>query len=70
MDRMEVRRRNLIRKEEFPYLIPSGSTYDTGDYDAVIDKVLAQVDYAALLHRARSAARRGQARGHRHRGVP
>ena len=42
LDRLEVRRRNLIRHEEFPYLIPSGSTYDCGDYHAVIDKVLAQ----------------------------
>jgi 3-oxo-Delta1-steroid hydratase/dehydrogenase large subunit len=49
LDRLEVRRRNLIRKEEFPYLIPSGSTYDSGDYHTVIDKVLARADYAALI---------------------
>jgi CO/xanthine dehydrogenase Mo-binding subunit len=49
LDRLEVRRRNLIRHEEFPYLIPSGSTYDSGDYHAVIDKVLAQADYQSLL---------------------
>jgi 2-furoyl-CoA dehydrogenase large subunit len=49
LDRLEVRRRNLIRAEEFPYLIPSGTTYDSGDYHAVIDKVLARADYAALL---------------------
>jgi len=49
LDRLEVRRRNLIRKEEFPYLIPSGSTYDSGDYHVVIDKVLGQADYPALL---------------------
>jgi 2-furoyl-CoA dehydrogenase large subunit len=49
LDRIEVRRRNLIRKDEFPYLIPSGSTYDSGDYHAVIDKVLARADYAALV---------------------
>jgi CO/xanthine dehydrogenase Mo-binding subunit len=48
LDRLEARRRNLIRKEEFPYLIPSGSTYDSGDYHTVIDKVLARADYAAL----------------------
>ena len=29
LDRLEVRRRNMIRHEEFPYLIPSGSTYDS-----------------------------------------
>jgi CO/xanthine dehydrogenase Mo-binding subunit len=49
LDRLEVRRRNLIRHEEFPYLIPSGSTYDSGDYHGVIDKVLARADYPALV---------------------
>ena len=49
LDRLEVRRRNLIRKEQFPYLIPSGTTYDSGDYHTVIDKVLARADYAALI---------------------
>jgi 2-furoyl-CoA dehydrogenase large subunit len=44
-----VRRRNLIRPEDFPYLIPSGSTYDSGNYQAVIEKVLAQADYDALI---------------------
>jgi 3-oxo-Delta1-steroid hydratase/dehydrogenase large subunit len=48
LDRLEVRRRNLIRAEQFPYLIPSGTSYDSGDYHAVIDKVLAQADYGAL----------------------
>ena len=49
LDRIEVRRRNFIRKEQFPYLIPSGTTYDSGDYHTVVDKVLAQADYAALV---------------------
>jgi 2-furoyl-CoA dehydrogenase large subunit len=49
LDRLEVRRRNLIRANEFPYLIPSGTSYDSGDYHAVIDKVLAQADYPALV---------------------
>src|SRR6266540_1086057 len=48
-DRLEVRRRNLIRADEFPYLIPSGTTYDSGDYHAVVDKVVARADYAALV---------------------
>jgi 3-oxo-Delta1-steroid hydratase/dehydrogenase large subunit len=49
LDRLEVRRRNLIRHEEFPYQIPSGSTYDSGDYHAVIDKVLARAGYDKLV---------------------
>ncbi|MGE0035013.1 MAG: xanthine dehydrogenase family protein molybdopterin-binding subunit [Xanthobacteraceae bacterium] len=49
LDRIEVRRRNFIGKDQFPYLIPSGTTYDSGDYHTVVDKVLAQADYAALM---------------------
>jgi 2-furoyl-CoA dehydrogenase large subunit len=57
LDRLEVRRRNLIKHEEFPYLIPSGSTYDSGDYHTVIDKVLARAPYQSLI------AERDQLRG-------
>ena len=49
LDRLELRRRNLIKHEEFPYLIPSGSTYDSGDYHTVIDKVLAHAGYNDLI---------------------
>ena len=48
LDPLEVRRRNLIRHDEFPYMIPSGTTYDSGDYHTVIDKVLADTNYAEL----------------------
>ncbi|HUB95273.1 MAG TPA: molybdopterin cofactor-binding domain-containing protein, partial [Stellaceae bacterium] len=56
LDRIELRRRNLIPREAFPYLIPSGSTYDSGDYHAVLDKALAAADYPGLVRR-RDAAR-------------
>jgi CO/xanthine dehydrogenase Mo-binding subunit len=49
LDRLEVRQRNMIRPDDFPYLIPSGSTYDSGNYQAVIEKVLANADYEALV---------------------
>jgi 2-furoyl-CoA dehydrogenase large subunit len=48
LDRIEVRRRNFIRKEEFPYLIPSGTRYDSGDYHTVVAKVLDRADWSAL----------------------
>jgi CO/xanthine dehydrogenase Mo-binding subunit len=48
LDRLEIRRRNMIRREEFPYTIPSGTTYDSGDYHTVIDKVLANTSYEEL----------------------
>ena len=49
LDRLEVRRRNFIRAEEFPYLIPSGTTYDSGDYHTVVAKTVSHVDWDALL---------------------
>jgi 2-furoyl-CoA dehydrogenase large subunit len=51
LDRAEVRRRNFIRKEEFPYLIPSGSTYDSGDYHTVLARVLDAAGYDRLIAR-------------------
>ena len=51
LDRLEVRRRNFIRHDEFPYRIPSGSLYDSGDYHAVLDKALETIDYDALVAR-------------------
>ena len=49
LDRLEVRRRNLIRHDEFPYLIPSGTHYDSGNYEAVMEKVFARAPYRALI---------------------
>jgi 2-furoyl-CoA dehydrogenase large subunit len=57
IDRIEVRKRNFIRRDQFPYTIPSGSTYDSGDYHAVLDEALAAIDYGSLV-RARDEARR------------
>lgn len=56
LDRIELRRRNLIPPDRFPYLIPSGTRYDSGDYEAVLDKALAGAEYATLL-RQRDALR-------------
>lgn len=49
MDRIELRRRNLIGKDEFPYLIPSGTHYDSGDYETVLGKAMAAAPFDQLL---------------------
>lgn len=49
LDRIELRRRNLIPKDRFPYLIPSGTTYDSGDYATVLDKALTAAPYEELV---------------------
>ncbi len=38
----------MIRHDEFPYLIPSGTTYDSGNYETVVDKVVADARYEDL----------------------
>jgi 2-furoyl-CoA dehydrogenase large subunit len=48
LDRVELRRRNLIAKHEFPYLIPSGTHYDSGDYATVLGKALAAAPLADI----------------------
>ncbi|HEY2297577.1 MAG TPA: xanthine dehydrogenase family protein molybdopterin-binding subunit [Jatrophihabitans sp.] len=40
MDPMELRRKNWIKRDEFPFTTVAGLTYDSGDYDAATDKAL------------------------------
>jgi len=49
MDRIELRRRNFIKHDEFPFRIPSGTEYDSGDYEAVLEKGIAAADLASLI---------------------
>jgi carbon-monoxide dehydrogenase large subunit len=55
-DPAEVRRRNFVAKDAFPYTTAVGTTYDCGDYERALDLVLETADYAAL--RAEQAERR------------
>jgi len=48
IDAADVRRRNYIKPEQFPYKTPTGSTYDTGDYETNLDAALETANYAAL----------------------
>jgi carbon-monoxide dehydrogenase large subunit len=57
LDPAEVRRRNFIPKEKFPYTVPAGITYDSGDYDAALARALAMIDYDAF-RREQAAARK------------
>ncbi len=45
MDRIELRRRNLIAPDQFPYRTPTGNIYDSGNYQAVLEKLLEIADY-------------------------
>jgi len=63
MDRAEIRRRNFPRSDEFPYRIPSGTSYDSGDYHAVLDKVLAAAGMPELERRRDELRRAGRLAG-------
>ena len=63
IDRVELRRRNLIASNEFPWRIPTGTEYDSGDYHAVLDKALALADWPALLARRDAARAEGRLAG-------
>ncbi|MEV8633370.1 xanthine dehydrogenase family protein molybdopterin-binding subunit [Streptosporangium sp. NPDC051023] len=58
LDPVEVRRRNWIAHEEFPYTTVCGLTYDSGNYEAATDRALALLGYDAL--RAEQAERRAR----------
>jgi aerobic carbon-monoxide dehydrogenase large subunit len=61
MDPAELRRRNFIR--EFPYASPVGLTYDTGDYQPLLDRAVALADVAGFEARRAASAARGMRRG-------
>ena len=56
LDPMEVRRKNWIRHEEFPFTTIAGLTYDSGNYEAATDRAMELFGYDAL--RAEQAKRR------------
>jgi carbon-monoxide dehydrogenase large subunit len=56
VDPVEIRRRNWIRHEEFPFTTVAGLSYDSGNYEAATDKAMQLIGYDAL--RAEQAARR------------
>jgi len=62
-DRVELRRRNLIRPDELPYATPIWLTYDCGDFAANLDVALPLVDWDGFEARRAAAARMGKLRG-------
>jgi len=63
LDSLEVRRRNHIRPEEMPYKTASGTTYDSGEFTALLDKALAFADVAGFAARKAESEKRGKLRG-------
>ena len=55
LDRVEIRRRNMIRPHELPYRNPVGITYDSGEYERAMDEALALADWKGFPKRKAEA---------------
>ncbi|HEX9036831.1 MAG TPA: xanthine dehydrogenase family protein molybdopterin-binding subunit [Ktedonobacterales bacterium] len=58
MDPAEVRRRNLLAPDVFPYQTPTGMAYDSGNYQPALDKALALADYSGWREQQRERRER------------
>ena len=67
LDPAELRRRNLIQADAFPYRTPSGALYDSGDYEGCLDDALELARYDERRAEAARGARRGPSRRRRDR---
>jgi aerobic carbon-monoxide dehydrogenase large subunit len=63
IDRLELRRRNLIKPREIPYAAASDQTYDSGDFPTVFRHALELADWKGFAGRKRDSRKRGKLRG-------
>ena len=63
LDRVEIRRRNMITPAEIPYDAVSELTYDSGDFPAVLDDGLAKADWDGFAGRRKASEANGRLRG-------
>jgi 2-furoyl-CoA dehydrogenase large subunit len=63
LDPVEVRRRNLIGADQFPYTTPNGNIHGSGDYQTLLDKALAKVGYEDVRRRQASEREKGHLLG-------
>lgn len=63
IDRIELRRRNMITSDQMPYATPVGMTYDSGDFALCLDMGLDKIDYDGFEARRAKAKAGGKLRG-------
>jgi carbon-monoxide dehydrogenase large subunit len=63
MDPVELRRKNFIQPDEFPYQTPVALVYDSGNYEAAMNKALEMVDYKGLRAQQEQWRRQGRYMG-------
>jgi len=63
IDRVELRRRNLLTPDELPYRTHVGETYDSGDFARMLQGALKAADWNGFANRKKDSAKRGKRRG-------
>ena len=63
IDRVELRRRNLLKPRELPYKTHVGETYDSGEFERMMDRALEAADWKGFDKRRSESRRRGKLRG-------
>ncbi|MEA2727322.1 MAG: aerobic carbon-monoxide dehydrogenase large subunit, partial [Acetobacteraceae bacterium] len=63
VDKVELRRRNMVLPSAMPHSTPVGKSYDSGDFRMVLDAAVAHMDYAGFASRRAAAAALGKRRG-------
>jgi carbon-monoxide dehydrogenase large subunit len=63
IDRIELRRRNVIKAAQMPYINAVGSTYDSGEYELNMERACRLADWAGAEERRAAARRRGKLLG-------
>lgn len=63
IDRLALRRRNLVPASAFPYITPVGAVYDSGDYRGLLEKAADAADWKGFDERRRASSKRGYLRG-------
>jgi carbon-monoxide dehydrogenase large subunit len=63
LDPFEVRRKNFVTTDMFPYTTPVGLIYDTGNYQATLEKLIDLADVAGFEKRRAASAAKGKLRG-------
>jgi carbon-monoxide dehydrogenase large subunit len=63
IDRIDLRKRNMIRKGDLPFKAASDMTYDCGDFLGVLKQALDAADYTGFNKRKRESRKRGLLRG-------
>ena len=63
IDRIELRRRNIVGPAQMPHTTPVGNTYDSGEFEKVLDAGLKHMDWAGFEARRAASTKRGRRRG-------